>query len=330
MIKIKIIEKTLNKGEIIPLTFDPIFTNIFNNEENICILEDFISIYFDIPINEVIGNLRILSRKLNKNNKLEASKEVDLLLSLNGIKINIELSNRCTIGVRERNLVYICGQHSKQLKVGDKNYQNIKDSIQICINNFNCNENDAIESYYLMNKRGKIYSKKLRIDLIDLEKIKNICYPISNKRFSLFKIFTTNKKVELVKYLEGGIMRDESKEKLIKNVERYSSDEDVFTLYTELSKSELESLAKKLMFEMNDDEYETLEKEFDVILKQMDLIGNIKDIDKVEPMTFPFDLELNDNCLREDVYNNEINFNDMKINVKDYEDDRVKVPKVVE
>ncbi len=38
----------------------------------------------------------------------------------------------------------------------------------------------------------------------------------------------------------------------------------------------------------------------------MDLIGNIKDIDKVEPMTFPFDLELNDDYLREDVYNNEI------------------------
>ena len=35
-------------------------------------------------------------------------------------------------------------------------------------------------------------------------------------------------------------MRKESKEKLIENVERYSSDEDVFTLYTELSKSELE------------------------------------------------------------------------------------------
>ena len=78
-----------------------------------------------------------------------------------------------------------------------------------------------------------------------------------------------------------------------------------------ISKSELESLAKKLMFEMNDDEYETLKKEFDVILKQMDLIGNIKGIDKVEPMTFPFDLELNDDYLREDVYNNEIDFDDM-------------------
>ena len=97
-----------------------------------------------------------------------------------------------------------------------------------------------------------------------------------------------------------------------------------------ISKNELEKLAKKLMFEMNDDEYKTLEKEFDVILRQMDLISNIKDIDKVRPMTFPFDLELDDSYLREDVYNNEIDFNDMKVNVKDYEDDRVKVPKVVE
>lgn len=97
-----------------------------------------------------------------------------------------------------------------------------------------------------------------------------------------------------------------------------------------MTKDKLEMLAKKLMFEMNDDEYVTLEKEFDVILKQMDLIGNIKDIDKVEPMTFPFDLSLDDSFLREDVSHNEISFADMKINVKDYENDMVKVPKVVD
>ena len=97
-----------------------------------------------------------------------------------------------------------------------------------------------------------------------------------------------------------------------------------------ISKSELESLAKKLMFEMKDSEYETLEKEFDIILKQMDLIGNIKDIDKVSPMTFPFELDNDDSYLREDIYNNEISFNDMLVNVKNYEDNRVKVPKVVE
>lgn len=97
-----------------------------------------------------------------------------------------------------------------------------------------------------------------------------------------------------------------------------------------ITKDKLEMYAKKLMFEMNDEEYETLEKEFDIILKQMDLIGKIDGIDKFEPMTFPFDLELDDSYLREDTCHNEICFDDMKNNVKEYENDMVKVPKVVE
>ena len=97
-----------------------------------------------------------------------------------------------------------------------------------------------------------------------------------------------------------------------------------------ITKEKLEIYAKKLMFEMNEDEYETLLKEFDVIFKQMDLISEIKDIDDVIPMTFPFDLELDDSYLREDVYENEISFDDMKVNIKDYDDFKVKVPKVVE
>lgn len=97
-----------------------------------------------------------------------------------------------------------------------------------------------------------------------------------------------------------------------------------------ITKDKLELYAKKLMFEMNDSEYETLMNEFEIILKQMEFIGNIKDIDKVSPMTFPFDLELDDSYLREDLSNNEICFEDMKVNVKEYENDMVKVPKVVE
>ena len=97
-----------------------------------------------------------------------------------------------------------------------------------------------------------------------------------------------------------------------------------------ITKEKLEEYAKKLMFEMNEDEYNTLLDEFEIILKQMEYIDNIKDIEEVTPMTYPFDLELTDSCLREDEYNNEINFDDMKINVKEYESDMVKVPKVVE
>lgn len=92
----------------------------------------------------------------------------------------------------------------------------------------------------------------------------------------------------------------------------------------------LDKLAKNLMFKMNEEEYATLEKEFDITLKQMELISNIKDIDKVEPMFYPFDLELDDSYLREDNYSNEIDFNSMLVNVKEYEGSKVKVPKVVE
>ena len=73
-----------------------------------------------------------------------------------------------------------------------------------------------------------------------------------------------------------------------------------------------------------------MEREFEIILKQMDLIDGIKDIDNVVPMTYPFDLELDDSYLRDDISNNEICFDDMKINVKDYENEKIKVPKVVE
>lgn len=92
----------------------------------------------------------------------------------------------------------------------------------------------------------------------------------------------------------------------------------------------LDSLAKKLMFKMNEEEYQTLEKEFDIILKQMEFIDKIDGIEGVTPMTFPFELDLDDSYLREDIYKNEIDFNDMIVNVKDYDDNRVKVPKVVE
>ena len=97
-----------------------------------------------------------------------------------------------------------------------------------------------------------------------------------------------------------------------------------------MTRDKLEELARKLMFEMEEDEYQTLLSEFDVILKQMDLIDKISDIDTVTPMTYPFDLELDDTYLREDIPSNEICFDDMKVNVKDYDSGMVKVPKVVE
>lgn len=50
----------LKENELIPLTFDVMFTEIFNNPDNICILEEFVSNYLEIPLKDVSGNLKFI------------------------------------------------------------------------------------------------------------------------------------------------------------------------------------------------------------------------------------------------------------------------------
>lgn len=95
-----------------------------------------------------------------------------------------------------------------------------------------------------------------------------------------------------------------------------------------ITKDKLKDYASKLMFDMNDSEYETLEKEFEIILKQMDLIGKIENIKDVEPMTFPFPIE--GVTFREDIPTESLDIEDVLKNAKDVENSMVKVPKVVE
>ena len=95
-----------------------------------------------------------------------------------------------------------------------------------------------------------------------------------------------------------------------------------------MNKETLVMLANKLMFTMEDSEYDTLLEEFDVILKQMDLIGNIDGISNVEPMVYPF--ELSDVCLREDIVSEELEIDEILSNSGSTLYNQVKLPKVVE
>lgn len=95
-----------------------------------------------------------------------------------------------------------------------------------------------------------------------------------------------------------------------------------------MNKEELKSLASKLMFTMDESEYDTLLDEFDIILKQMDLIGKIDNIDKVEPLIYPFPL---DNVkMREDKVIDELPIEDILKNSGSNLYNQVKLPKVVE
>ena len=95
-----------------------------------------------------------------------------------------------------------------------------------------------------------------------------------------------------------------------------------------IEKEKLKEYAEKLMFDMEDEEYSTLQNEFDVILKQMEFIEKIPNIKEVEPMSFPFPLE--EAHLREDEVGDYLTVDEVLSNVKHQVRDQVKVPKVVE
>ena len=94
-----------------------------------------------------------------------------------------------------------------------------------------------------------------------------------------------------------------------------------------IDKEKLKSYANKLMFDMDESEYDTLQEEFKVILKQMDLIGEIPNIEKVEPMTFPF--PNTDTSLREDEVGDYLTVSEVLENTTHQVNDQVKVPRVV-
>ena len=234
-------EYALKENELIPLTFDIMFTEIFNNPDNICILEEFISNYLDIPLKEVTGNLKILSHRLKKEVRYDSRKEVDLLLNYKGKKINIEMSNNKSDGVINRNVVYLCKIHGNQLKVGDINYSKINSTIQIVFNNFNIG-NELKTTWYLRNDEGQILTSKLRIDIINLVKGKDLCYTGSEKVDYLInwcKLLTTKDR-ENVKDISSQIMSHKSTDMLINNMSALSEEDEMVKLYTKLSRREME------------------------------------------------------------------------------------------
>lgn len=94
-----------------------------------------------------------------------------------------------------------------------------------------------------------------------------------------------------------------------------------------ITRDNIQDYALKLMFKMKDEEFDSFEKEFETILKHMDLIGKIDNIEKVSPMTFPFYNE--DVTLREDEAKSTLTPDEALKNAKETIYDEVKVPKVV-
>lgn len=94
----------------------------------------------------------------------------------------------------------------------------------------------------------------------------------------------------------------------------------------QVTKEELKKYANQLMFDLEDQEYDNLMDEFQVILKQMDLIAKIDGIEQVEPMSFPYE-RMVEHYRNDDTSN--LSKKEVLLNAKKQNGNHVIVPKVV-
>ncbi len=94
-----------------------------------------------------------------------------------------------------------------------------------------------------------------------------------------------------------------------------------------ITKDVINECATNLMFKISEEELNNTLDEFDSIVKQMSFLAAIKDIDNVEPMTFPID-EIH-TYLREDVPCKSMDVEEELKMVPSRLGNQVKLPKVV-
>ena len=94
-----------------------------------------------------------------------------------------------------------------------------------------------------------------------------------------------------------------------------------------VNKQVLKESANKVMFAMEDSEYDTLLEEFNTLVKQIEILSDIPGVDEAEPMSFPF--EVSTDYLREDVVEEPLSNEEALKNAGDVKDGQIRLPKVV-
>lgn len=94
------------------------------------------------------------------------------------------------------------------------------------------------------------------------------------------------------------------------------------------TKEMVDNYADKLLIGLTEEENKMVLDEFEIIDKNIDLINEIKDLDKIEPMSHCLDDFVYE--LREDVIEESIPIEDLLNNCDKTKDREVKVPKVVQ
>ena len=131
-------EKTKTKEKdsgMIPGSFDPVFKEIFTSGDCRNFVCTLISLITGLDLDYLKKNLKVVNPNLKKSRAKEKTKPTDVILSIKGNLINIEMNNKYYDGLFQKNDMYQHTILSRSMKSGDS-YKKIKNMIQINIDNF--------------------------------------------------------------------------------------------------------------------------------------------------------------------------------------------------
>ena len=94
------------------------------------------------------------------------------------------------------------------------------------------------------------------------------------------------------------------------------------------TKEKINDYADKLLIGLTEEEESMIQKEFDEVEKNMDLINEIPNIKDVEPLSYPFEMVLDD-LRRDDASIEALPIEELLQNCEAYDGREVEVPKVV-
>lgn len=89
----------------------------------------------------------------------------------------------------------------------------------------------------------------------------------------------------------------------------------------------LKAAANNLMFDMEAEQYQILIEEFDTLIKQIYLLDQVPNVNNVDVMDFPFEVERD--ILRDDIPAKPLPIEEILDNAGDTYANQIKVPKVV-
>ena len=221
----------MNEKWFYPLTDDICFKYIFSKKE---ILSDFLNSFYEfIGEKKKVVAVEITTQKeMIGNNRKSKRFYGDILGYLDSDEIaSIEMYSQ--FGKREykKSLAYITRVYSEQFEEGD-DYAEAKKVIGISLmeGNYHLNNFEMVNDYGFINKinYGKIEDEYLQMYLVRLDKIKDIVYTESEKRFIKWLRFIKAGGLEEMEKIAKG---DANMEQALKFMKRFVNDEKNLSIF---------------------------------------------------------------------------------------------------